>query len=170
MPLTNFPFRYCIFVSRYFYFPAISPNFRGLPSVVVMRLLVVASLLHLHFHSSKRMMHTPHALRLPPRYKSSSSLLLSSFTAATATVTRRAISSSQLSIHPHSDDKLNELHSKLPPKETLKFGKTFAPHMLQIHYDKKKGGWQSPTIVPFQDLKLSPASAALHYGEYSIVF
>jgi branched-subunit amino acid aminotransferase/4-amino-4-deoxychorismate lyase len=37
--------------------------------------------------------------------------------------------------------------------------------MLQIYYNKEKGGWQSPTIVPFQDLKLSPASAALHYGE-----
>jgi len=42
--------------------------------------------------------------------------------------------------------------------------------MLQIYYNKEKGGWQSPTIVPFQDLKLSPASAALHYGENLIFF
>ncbi len=127
------------------------------------------------FFDDKKMMLSPH-LPLLLRNKSSSSVLLSSSllwslnpssiaaVTATAKVTRRAISSSQLSIHPHSNDKRDELYSKLPPKETLKFGKTFAPHMLQIHYNKDKGGWQSPTIVPFQDLKISPASAALHYG------
>jgi hypothetical protein len=61
------------------------------------------------------------------------------------------------------------MHSNLPPKETLKFGKTFAPHMLQIHYNKEKGGWQSPIIVPFQDLKLNPASAALHYESMMMI-
>jgi hypothetical protein len=123
------------------------------------------------------MMPSPHALRFLLRNNSSSSPLLSASLLSSlnltsiiaATVTRRAISSSQLSIHPHSEDKLNELHSKLPPKETLKFGKTFAPHMLQIHYNKEEGGWQSPIIVPFQDLKLNPASAALHYGWYYVL-
>jgi hypothetical protein len=32
------------------------------------------------------------------------------------------------------------------------------------HYSLNNGGWQDPEIVPFQDLKLSPAAAALHYG------
>ncbi len=30
---------------------------------------------------------------------------------------------------------------------------------------KNGGGWQSPEIVPFQELKLSPAASSLHYGK-----
>jgi len=52
----------------------------------------------------------------------------------------------------------------MPSKEELKFGKTFAPHMLMMHYSEADGGWQPPEIVPFQDLKINPAAAALHYG------
>ncbi|KAL7539815.1 hypothetical protein ACHAXR_009621 [Thalassiosira sp. AJA248-18] len=76
-------------------------------------------------------------------------------------ITKRAISSAQLTINQVSEKSNTTL---MPPKEELKFGKIFAPHMLQVHYDKAKGGWQAPAIVPFQDLKLSPAAAALHYG------
>ena len=72
----------------------------------------------------------------------------------------RCISSAQLTINSIKDNMIPDM----PPKEELKFGKTFAPHMLQIHYVKDKGGWQSPEIIPFQDLKISPAAAALHYG------
>ena len=76
-------------------------------------------------------------------------------------MTKRAISSALLTI-----DRLpeNEQQSKkMPPKEELKFGKIFAPHMLQIHYNATVG-WEAPAIVPFHDLQLSPAAAALHYG------
>ena len=73
----------------------------------------------------------------------------------------RCISSSQLTINSITDD-----IPAMPAKEELTFGKTFAPHMLQIHYVKDKGGWQSPEIIPFQDLKISPAAAALHYGVF----
>jgi len=52
----------------------------------------------------------------------------------------------------------------LPPKEELKFGKIFSSHMLEVEYNKAMGGWQAPSIVPFHDLKISPAAAALHYG------
>ena len=72
----------------------------------------------------------------------------------------RCVSSSQLTINSCNTDNI------MPPKEELTFGKTFAPHMLQIHYVKDKGGWQSPEIIPFQDLKISPAAAALHYGVF----
>ena len=75
----------------------------------------------------------------------------------------RCISSAQLTINSATDDIPN-----MPQKEELKFGKTFAPHMLQIHYVKDEGGWQSPEIIPFQDLKISPAAAALHYGMFNI--
>ena len=75
---------------------------------------------------------------------------------------KRAISSAQLTIHQLPE---TERSNKMQPKEELQFGKTFAPHMLQVHYKKASGGWQAPAIVPFGDLKLNPAAAALHYGE-----
>jgi len=64
----------------------------------------------------------------------------------------RCISSAQLTINSITDD-----IPAMPAKEKLTFGKTFAPHMLQINYVKDKGGWQSPEIIPFQDLQISPA-------------
>ena len=104
-----------------------------------------------------------------PISSSSSSSSSSSIISARATASTRAICSAQLSIHPLPSDALHSSRKQLPPKETLKFGKTFAPHMLQVHFNKDMGGWQSPTILPFQELKLSPASAALHYGKCDVV-
>ncbi|KAL3797477.1 hypothetical protein ACHAW5_001810 [Stephanodiscus triporus] len=80
------------------------------------------------------------------------------------TTTRRSITSSELTVMPHPPDVLASLKSNRPPKEELKFGQTFSPHMLTVKYDKNHGGWSSPEIVPYGDLKLSPASSALHYG------
>jgi len=77
----------------------------------------------------------------------------------------RCISSAQLTINSCTTDNIPQM----PPKEELTFGKTFAPHMLQINYVKDKGGWQSPEIIPFQDLKISPAAAALHYGMFIMI-
>ena len=34
--------------------------------------------------------------------------------------------------------------------------------MLQIRYENER--WESPTIVPYGDLRISPAASALHYG------
>lgn len=76
----------------------------------------------------------------------------------------RAISSSQLTINQLPENEKSSRSESMPPKEELKFGKIFAPHMLQVHYNRASGGWQAPAIVPFQDLKLNPAAAALHYG------
>ncbi|WP_242922822.1 branched-chain amino acid aminotransferase [Pontibacter liquoris] len=45
----------------------------------------------------------------------------------------------------------------------LEFGKFFADHMLVADY--RDGAWQTPEIVPYGNMSLSPATSALHYGQ-----
>lgn len=45
----------------------------------------------------------------------------------------------------------------------LKFGRDFSDHMLLSEYSD--GSWNSTNILPFQDLKFSPAAAVFHYGQ-----
>ncbi|MEX1001322.1 MAG: branched-chain amino acid aminotransferase [Crocinitomicaceae bacterium] len=45
----------------------------------------------------------------------------------------------------------------------LPFGKVFSDHMFEM--DFADGKWQTPTIVPFKNLELHPATSALHYGQ-----
>ncbi|MGB8190425.1 MAG: branched-chain amino acid aminotransferase, partial [Chitinophagaceae bacterium] len=45
----------------------------------------------------------------------------------------------------------------------LEFGKYIADHMLICDYID--GEWQTPQIVPFANLSMSPATLALHYGQ-----
>jgi branched-chain amino acid aminotransferase len=45
----------------------------------------------------------------------------------------------------------------------LPFGKYFTDHMLEVDY--ANGEWQKPVIRPFQNLSLSPALSAIHYGQ-----
>lgn len=45
----------------------------------------------------------------------------------------------------------------------LPFGKHFTDHMLEAEYEN--GEWKNIEIKPFQPLLLSPATAALHYGQ-----
>jgi branched-chain amino acid aminotransferase len=45
----------------------------------------------------------------------------------------------------------------------LGFGKYISDHMLVSDYSK--GEWDTPQLVPFSNLSLSPASLALHYGQ-----
>ncbi|MFM7646272.1 MAG: branched-chain amino acid aminotransferase [Sphingomonadales bacterium] len=45
----------------------------------------------------------------------------------------------------------------------IAFGKYFSDHMLEADYID--GQWQTPVIRPYQPLSLSPAVAALHYGQ-----
>jgi len=47
--------------------------------------------------------------------------------------------------------------------ENLHFGKVFADHMLVMDY--KNGAWEAPKIVPYGPIEVSPACAALHYGQ-----
>lgn len=72
----------------------------------------------------------------------------------------RSISSARLTIERTTD---NQRFEARPPKEELTFGTTFSDHMLMIDWDKDNQ-WGSPRIVPYQDLHLSPAASALHYG------
>lgn len=45
----------------------------------------------------------------------------------------------------------------------LPFGKYFTDHMLEVDY--ADGEWKKPVIKPFQNLSLSPALSAIHYGQ-----
>ncbi|KAA9340779.1 branched-chain amino acid aminotransferase [Adhaeribacter soli] len=45
----------------------------------------------------------------------------------------------------------------------IEFGKIFADHMFMI--DFVDGQWQTPQILPYGNLSLSPATSALHYGQ-----
>ncbi len=45
----------------------------------------------------------------------------------------------------------------------IAFGNIYTDHMLIADY--KEGSWQDVKIVPYEDLKLSPATSALHYGQ-----
>jgi len=45
----------------------------------------------------------------------------------------------------------------------LPFGKYFTDHMLEVDY--ANGEWKTVSIRPFQPLSLSPALAAIHYGQ-----
>lgn len=45
----------------------------------------------------------------------------------------------------------------------IEFGKIFADHMLVVDY--KDGAWQTPEIMPYGPMSLSPATSALHYGQ-----
>lgn len=45
----------------------------------------------------------------------------------------------------------------------LPFGKYFTDHMLEVDY--VDGEWKNVAIRPFQHLSLSPALAAIHYGQ-----
>ncbi len=44
----------------------------------------------------------------------------------------------------------------------IPFGKIYADHLFTASYID--GGWKTPEIVPYEDLRISPASPALHYG------
>ena len=47
--------------------------------------------------------------------------------------------------------------------DKLPFGRYFTDHMLEVDY--ADGGWSTVRIRPFQDLVLSPALSAIHYGQ-----
>ncbi len=45
----------------------------------------------------------------------------------------------------------------------LEFGAVYADHMFVVDY--KKGTWGASKITPFQNITMSPATSALHYGQ-----
>lgn len=57
--------------------------------------------------------------------------------------------------------------SNLRPKpsvQQLGFGKYFTDHMFVLKYTQAEG-WNSPQIIPYQNLSLDPAATVLHYGQ-----
>ena len=56
-------------------------------------------------------------------------------------------------------------NSRLPQVnwENLPFGRLFSDHMFCMYFND--GSWSDPKIIPYGDIKLSPASSALHYGQ-----
>lgn len=55
--------------------------------------------------------------------------------------------------------------SKLPHVDfdNLSFGRTYSDHMFMADYED--GEWKNTRIVPFRDLRISPANASLHYAQ-----
>ena len=49
-------------------------------------------------------------------------------------------------------------------ENALGFGKIYSDHMFTMRWTSD-GGWSDPTVKPFADLVLSPASLVLHYGQ-----
>jgi hypothetical protein len=68
------------------------------------------------------------------------------------------ISSSQLTIDCQPD---SERFANQPWKKDLTLT-TFSDHMLMIEWNKASQ-WGPPRIVPYEDLRLSPAASSLHY-------
>lgn len=56
-------------------------------------------------------------------------------------------------------------HSRLAETDfnNLEFGKYISDHMAMA--DWAKGAWTEPTILPFGELRMTPAILALHYGQ-----
>lgn len=62
------------------------------------------------------------------------------------------------SIRPATQSRIQEVDFN-----HLEFGKYVADHMLVCDY--AHGAWETPQIIPFGNLSLSPTSLALHYGQ-----
>jgi branched-chain amino acid aminotransferase len=51
-----------------------------------------------------------------------------------------------------------------PDVDSMQFGKYFTDHMMRVEFNKAKGGWQTPEIMPFQNISLHPAAKVFHYA------
>jgi branched-chain amino acid aminotransferase len=69
-----------------------------------------------------------------------------------------SIQTPTIKITKTTNSKLNDVDFN-----NLPFGKHFSDHMFEMDY--KDGKWGEPTIVPFKNLSLHPATSALHYGQ-----
>ena len=47
--------------------------------------------------------------------------------------------------------------------ENLPFGKIFSDHMFCMEYEN--GQWENQEIIPYENISLSPATSAIHYGQ-----
>lgn len=64
----------------------------------------------------------------------------------------------EIQVKPVAESRINQVDF-----DNLPFGRVFSDHMLVMDY--KDGEWQAPEIVPFEPIKLHPASSVIHYGQ-----
>lgn len=64
----------------------------------------------------------------------------------------------QIKVKKTESSKLNSFNP-----QQISFGKVFTDHMLVCDY--QNGAWQTPEIVPFSNISVSPALSSLHYGQ-----
>lgn len=60
-------------------------------------------------------------------------------------------------------NKVEESRFKPFESDEINMGRVYTDHMLVCDY--KDGAWQTPEIMPYGNMELSPALASLHYGQ-----
>ncbi|BCR84926.1 branched-chain amino acid aminotransferase, cytosolic [Aspergillus chevalieri] len=97
----------------------------------------------------------PVSRALPLQTTAATRLWQRSYSAAASQLA--ALDASKLSVTKTSTPK-----EIISPKD-LVFGKTFTDHMLSIEWNAGSG-WDTPRIVPYQNLSLDPSACVLHYA------
>lgn len=69
-----------------------------------------------------------------------------------------AILTSSIPVERVKNSRISEVDFK-----NLEFGTHLSDHMLVADYDK--GQWNTPRIVPFGEIRITPAMLSLHYGQ-----
>ena len=69
-----------------------------------------------------------------------------------------AILASSVAVERTKDSRIGEVDFK-----NLEFGNHLSDHMFVVDYEK--GQWTSPRVVPYADIRVSPAILSLHYGQ-----
>ncbi len=69
-----------------------------------------------------------------------------------------AATSSRVAIERAKESKISEVDFK-----NLEFGSILSDHMFVVDYND--GQWQTPKVVPFTNISISPAMLSLHYGQ-----
>jgi len=59
---------------------------------------------------------------------------------------------------------LSQSRKNKPNPKNLAFGREFTDHMFVMDYTEGLG-WHDASIIPYQDLKVDPASMIFHYGQ-----
>ncbi len=68
------------------------------------------------------------------------------------------VSTLDISIKKVTNSRVNQVDFN-----NIQFGKIYSDHMLIAYYEN--GDWKQPEIMPFDDLKFSPATTFMHYGQ-----
>ncbi|KAJ5113536.1 Branched-chain-amino-acid aminotransferase [Penicillium angulare] len=99
----------------------------------------------------------PMARLRPSQVTPASRLWQRNFSATTSAAQLAGLDASKLTVAK------TETPKELIPNKDLVFGKTFTDHMLSIEWTATEG-WQTPRIVPYQNLSLDPSTCVLHYA------